>query len=153
MCGKSRCWYCPDCLCSLCPDQQPRVALPFNVRIITHPEEKRSKSTGLQAKLLCPSSVELIEFDEVPTETDLSPSTAALLFPSTDAVCPQDMDVADVKTIYIIDRFAHLSNTIFYLSERHAAGMVQHKHARSNWKRQCTSPHDSRFSMQSLEES
>lgn len=107
VCGKSRCWYCPDCLRSLFPEQQPTVELPFQVRIITHPEEKRSKSTGLQAKLLCPDSVELIDFDHVESETlDSSAATAALLFPSTDAVCPQDLDVTELKTVYVIDRYA-----------------------------------------------
>ena len=124
VCGKSRCWYCADCVCSLFPDEQPSVALPFNVRIITHPEEKRSKSTGLQAKLLCPNAVELIDFEEVSAEA-LSPATAALLFPSTEAVCPEGLDITDIKTIYIIDRCAHRCSTAFHVSSgTHTPGML-----------------------------
>ena len=116
ICGKSRCWYCADCLCSLFPDEQPSVALPFHVRIITHPEEKRSKSTGLQAKLLCPKAVELIDFDEVAAETGNNPATAVLLFPSTEAVCPEDLDITDITTVYIIDRCAYPCSTAFHAS-------------------------------------
>jgi hypothetical protein len=105
VCGKSRSWYCPDCVCSLFPQQQPRVELPFEVRIITHPEEKRTKSTGLQAKLLCPEFVELIDFDQVDSAC-LNTTTSALLFPSTDAAVPTDLNIADLKTVYIIDRCA-----------------------------------------------
>lgn len=103
VCGRSRCWYCPDCLCSLCPDEQPVLKLPFKIRIITHPEEKRSKSTGLHAKLLCPEYVELIDFDHVEAE-NLSPASTALLFPSTEAIRPQELSLSGIDTVYIIDR-------------------------------------------------
>jgi hypothetical protein len=77
--------------------------LPFLVKIITHPDELRTKNTGVQAKLLAPRHVELLPFDQVCNER-LDRESCALLFPSDEAIKPDELDLTKVRTVYIIDR-------------------------------------------------
>eukprot|EP00892_Ulva_mutabilis_P007492 jgi/Ulvmu1/5114/UM021_0131.1 len=100
-CRKSRSWYCPECPTSLC--ETPQVRLPVTVKIVTHPQEKRTKCTGVQAVLLARENVQLLEYTQVPEEESLELGTAAVLFPTAAARTPDQLDLTKITTVFVID--------------------------------------------------
>jgi len=84
-------------------DKVPTVELPIPLHILHHRQEKLSKSTGVHALVLDPTTtIHHFPADMPPFDLD----EAVLLFPTEDAV-PQaelsDEDFAKIKRIYIID--------------------------------------------------
>lgn len=81
----------------------PVVELPVPLHIVHHKQEKLSKSTGVHAAVLAPSTT-MHHFPDLPTGHD--PSEVALLFPSEGAALQgslSDEDFAAIKHIYVID--------------------------------------------------
>lgn len=80
----------------------------MTVKIVTHPQEKRTKCTGVQAVLLAPEDAELVDFSDVEKEASLPAGAAAVLFPSEDALTPEQVDFSKIDTLYIVDRSVRL---------------------------------------------
>lgn len=87
---------------SLC--DTPEVRLPLTVKIVTHPQEKRTKCTGVQAVLLAPGNAQLLDYAEVQQEDCLELGTAAVLFPTAGAATPEHLDLRKITTLYVVDR-------------------------------------------------
>ena len=99
------CRYCGDCVVPL--TDVPRVALPIEVRIVTHHAERDRGNTGVHAALLAPKHVQLVPFDQV-TIDDAAGS--AVLFPADDAEPASELALDEMKRLYIIDsRWAQAS--------------------------------------------
>ena len=63
-CNRSVRYFCSKCVT---PSKQlegkvPFVTLPIKIKIIKHIQELNSKSTSIQAKLLAPDDIEIIEY-------------------------------------------------------------------------------------------
>jgi len=64
----------------------PKIKLPLQVTVISHPKEKVSKSSILPAKLVAPDDVEIISTTEVPVLRDNDNfDEVVLLFPGDNA--------------------------------------------------------------------
>lgn len=98
--------YCPECVAALC--EVPTVQLPLTVKVVTHPQEKRTKCTGVQAVLLAPNQVCLVDFTDVHKEESVVSGRAAVLFPSDEAVTPDQLNLSKIDTLYVVDRCAKL---------------------------------------------
>ena len=57
----------------------------------------------MQAKLLAPGHVELVHFEDVQKEP-LDPGCCALLFPSEEALKPEELDLSKIKNVFVVDR-------------------------------------------------
>jgi hypothetical protein len=85
------------------PAEAPGVSLPLRVDLVHHPQERITKSTGLQACLVAPAQARLIEFPgEVPA---YDPATTVVLFPTEDALDIWDpaLDLSQVTTAVVIE--------------------------------------------------
>lgn len=91
--------YCVDCVLALtaCPE----VALPFQVRIVTHHEERGKGNTGVHAALLAPNHVQLIPADKIPQE---HADGTAVLYPCSEASLLPSLKADELQCLYIIDR-------------------------------------------------
>ncbi|KAF8072689.1 dtwd1 [Scenedesmus sp. PABB004] len=98
-CGRSRFLYCYDCCLPF--TEVPSLTLPFRVSIITHHAEALSKNTGVHAALLCGGQVDMHSVEQLPAGVD--PARCAVLFPSDDALLPEQLDVAQLDRVVIID--------------------------------------------------
>lgn len=74
------------------------------MKVVTHPQEKRTKCTGVQAVLLAPEQVRLVEFTDVAADKSVISSRAAVLFPSDEAVTPDQVNLSKIDTLYVVDR-------------------------------------------------
>lgn len=122
-CQRSRRWACLECCVALVPTPTPAVRLPFELVVVTHPNEPASKNTGAHAKLLCaPGQVRLCGIDALPGDLLLQPSLSgaggsrsgssgggsspgatAVLFPAPDARTPDELGAAGLKRVVVID--------------------------------------------------
>ncbi len=81
-CKKSCKFYCCKCIESVV--EAPLIDLPVKVTVICHPKEKVSKSSILPAKIVAPTSVEILSTTEVP-EFSEALDEIVLLFPGDEA--------------------------------------------------------------------
>jgi hypothetical protein len=65
----------------------PKLDLPISVTVISHPKEKKSKSSIIPSKIICPNQVEIVSATEAPElRSDSEPEdSVVLLFPSDTA--------------------------------------------------------------------
>ena len=86
-CGKSSCYFCPQCCRALPPEdgsvKVPRVSLPLRVAVILH--EERRKSTGLHAQVLAPEHVVVHDVKRGQSFPPFDPATTVVAFPSADS--------------------------------------------------------------------
>ena len=99
-CRHSCLMYCPYCMKSLPQYPPPTVHLPISVDIIHHPKEKKSKSTAVQAVVLCPSQVKMWEYPSFPV---YNPKRTLCLFPSADAKRLTELDLTQFDRAVFID--------------------------------------------------
>ena len=79
----------------------PRLDLPVKVTLLSHPKEKKSKSSVMPMKLLSPDKVDYVSSAEAPDFlTDgTDPNDIAVLFPSEDAVEVTEMSEAELRSL------------------------------------------------------
>jgi hypothetical protein len=66
----------------------PELELPVKVTVISHPKEKKSKSSIIPAKIIAPNDVDIIHtIDDIPTlrQEGESFDSVVLLFPAENA--------------------------------------------------------------------
>ena len=94
-CARMSKYYCYQCFLPVgdYEAQIPRLELPVKVTILSHPKEKKSKSSVVPIKILSPEHVDFISNAEVPNflEDGTDPKDIAVLFPSDDATEVTDM--------------------------------------------------------------
>lgn len=95
-CGRSRALYCCYCLVPFTPT--PRIELPFELYVVS--QEQATKATGTHAAVLCPGCVHMHRLDELPA---LDPATTVVLFPSDDAVTPDQLELQQMQHVVAID--------------------------------------------------
>ena len=88
--------------------QVPRLDLPVKVTLLSHPKEKKSKSSVIPVKLLAPDQVDFVSSAEAPDllADGSDPRDIAVLFPSEDAVEVTEMsesELRSLKRVVIID--------------------------------------------------
>lgn len=81
-CKKSCKFYCWNCIESMV--ETPNLKLPIKVTVISHPMEKKSKSSILPAKLVAPDDVQVLSLTEVPAFEEAE-DEIVLLFPGDHA--------------------------------------------------------------------
>jgi hypothetical protein len=93
--------YCPECYVPLTatPSIPP---LPFKVSVVTHVAEGLSKATGVQLKVLCPDQVDLHIIEQEP-QGGFDPARSLVLFPSDEAIEPQDIEPGSIDRVFVID--------------------------------------------------
>ena len=71
----------------------PRLDLPVNVTILSHPKELKSKSSVVPVKILAPDQVDFVISEEVPDflADGAKQDEVAVLFPGENAVEVTDM--------------------------------------------------------------
>jgi DTW domain-containing protein YfiP len=80
----------------------PRMRLPIKVTVISHPKEKKSKSSIIPAKIIAPEDVEIIHtVEDIPTllEEGDSYDSTVLLFPAEDAKDVSALSETELKAI------------------------------------------------------
>lgn len=88
-------------MCALpCDASLPRRRLTHAAQSITHAQQNRSSATGVHLAVLAPAQVRLLSIDELP---HLDASTSAVLFPDDEAVAAEEVDVASISNIIVID--------------------------------------------------
>ena len=94
-------FYCFRCLKPLDGLQIPSVDLPLCVDILHHPQEKRSKSSALHAKVVGGDRVRVFDADEVP---EYDAEKTLLIFPDVDSQLISDVDNLDTfERVVVID--------------------------------------------------
>ena len=103
-------YYCYQCFLPVgnYESQIPRLELPIKVTILSHPKEKKSKSSVVPIKILSPEHVDFITNIEAPNflEDGTDPKDIAVLFPSDDAIEVTDItqeELRSLKRVIIID--------------------------------------------------
>jgi DTW domain-containing protein YfiP len=71
--------------------QIPQFSLPLKVIVIQHKNERKGKSTAIHAKIVCPESVEVYEYPDIPQELVDNAENALLLYPSPDAITVEEV--------------------------------------------------------------
>ena len=99
-CRHSCLMYCPFCMVPLPQYPPPKITLPIAVDIIHHPKEKKSKSTAVQAVVLCPKQVTMWEHPTFPT---YDPNRTLCLFPSPDAKRLTELDLSQFDRAVFVD--------------------------------------------------
>lgn len=107
-CNRSIRYFCSYCVL---PSTQlngkiPQVQLPIKIKIIKHRQEANSKSTSIQAKLLAPDDIEIMDYNfDRTTElvNDFDNANTIILFPSEKAVDLHYYDQTCIKTVFFID--------------------------------------------------
>ena len=84
-------YYCFQCFCAVgdYDENIPKLDLPVNVTILSHPKEKKSKSSVVPVKIIAPEFVDFVTSNEAPDlldQTDLEADQVAILFPGDDAI-------------------------------------------------------------------
>ena len=88
MCKKSCKYYCYVCMCAVMETSEfPKLDLPIGVTVVSHPKEKKSKSSIIPSKIICPNQVEIVSTTDAPElRSDSEPEdSVVLLFPSDTA--------------------------------------------------------------------
>jgi DTW domain-containing protein YfiP len=92
-CNKTFRFYCYQCMKPLptsSSDEKhaniPNFDLPLKTIILQHKNERKGKSTAIHAKVLCPNSVDIYEYPNIPQELIDNAKNAVLLYPSSDAI-------------------------------------------------------------------
>ena len=67
---------------------------------ITHAQQNRSSATGVHLAVLAPTQVRLLSIDELPP---LDASRSAVLFPDDEAVAAEEVDVASISSVVVVD--------------------------------------------------
>lgn len=89
----------------MCPVMEtsgfPQLTLPINVTVISHPKEKKSKSSIIPSKIICPNQVEIVSTTDAPVlRGDEEPEdSVVLLFPSDSAKEMTKMTEQELKAI------------------------------------------------------
>ena len=92
-CAKNNRLYCFDCCLPMRRGSDrfiPRVALPLKLDVIRHPQEKKSKSTALHAKVVAGDDVRIFDKDDAPKDYDAE--RTLLIFPDKDSQLLTDVD-------------------------------------------------------------
>ena len=111
MCNRMSKYYCFQCFCSVgdYDDQIPKLELPVKVTILSHPKEKKSKSSVVPVKILAPQYVDFLPAVEAPDllkDSDLDVDQVAILFPGENATEVTELSgeqLARLKRVVIID--------------------------------------------------
>lgn len=91
-CNKTFRFYCYECMKPLPTSSDgsitsiPQFDLPLKTIILQHKNERKGKSTAIHAKVLCPNSVDIYEYPNIPQELIDNAKNAVLLYPSSDAI-------------------------------------------------------------------
>ena len=82
-------------------DDVPQLDLPFKVTVISHPKEKKSKSSIIPSKIIAPSQVEIVSTTDAPVlrEEGEPEDSVVLLFPSENAKEMTQLSEAELKAI------------------------------------------------------
>ena len=92
-CDKMRKYYCFECYCAVGDYEAdiPKLDLPVKVTILSHPKEKKSKSSVVPVKILAPEHVDFVHNADAPdfiaryAEEGLEADQVAILFPGENA--------------------------------------------------------------------
>lgn len=108
LCNRSIRYFCSKCilLSKQLTDKIPLVRLPVKIKIIKHVQEANSKSTSIQAKLLAPNDIEIVDYnyDRITELVECFDNTnTVILFPSEKAVDLHNYDSTCIKTAFFID--------------------------------------------------
>ena len=96
-CSKNRQYYCYDCMVVAAPETHPPpVKLPFDVHVLLHPGESKSKSTTRAASTLSPQ-MKIHMWPEFPEGLEMEHT--ALLYPSPQAACIDEMSAEELSGI------------------------------------------------------
>ena len=105
-------FYCFECMKAVGSEEAvksvPQLQLPIDVTVISHPKEKKSKSSIIPAKILCPTTVEIVTTTEAPVlrREDQSYDEVVLLFPGSDAkdvTALSHEELTAIKKVVLID--------------------------------------------------
>ena len=108
ICNRSIRYFCSNCilLSKQLNGRIPQVSLPIQIKIIKHSQEANSKSTSIQAKLLAPNDIEIVDYNYdkftglVERFDDIN---TVILFPSEKATDLHNYDSTCIKTAFFID--------------------------------------------------
>lgn len=108
LCNRSIRYFCSNCilLSRQLVGKVPQIALPIKIKIIKHCQEANSKSTSIQAKLLAPNDIEIVDYNHgriaelVECFDDIN---TVILFPSEKATDLHSYDSTRIKTALFID--------------------------------------------------
>ncbi|XP_059143870.1 tRNA-uridine aminocarboxypropyltransferase 1-like isoform X2 [Physella acuta] len=89
-CGKSRKYYCYNCLVPLpsLSAEMPKVKLPIMIDIIKHPSETDGKSTAPHAVIIAPEHVSIHTYPCIP---DYDPVKVVVVFPCKESLTLEDI--------------------------------------------------------------
>jgi DTW domain-containing protein YfiP len=102
VCKKSCKYYCYVCMLPVMETSGfPQLVLPIDVTVVSHPKEKKSKSSIIPSKIICPNQVEIVSTTEAPElRRDEEPfDSVVLLFPSDNATEMTQMSEEELKAI------------------------------------------------------
>ena len=107
-CNRSVRYFCSKCvtLSTQLEGKVPFVTLPIKIKIIKHRQELNSKSTSIQAKLLAPDDVEIIEYthDKIAELVEcFDDASTVIFFPSENATDLHVYDSGTIKAAFFID--------------------------------------------------
>ena len=102
-CKKSCKFYCYQCIIPIGPHSGsfPKLQLPVDVTIISHPKEKKSKSSSIPQMVIAPDNIKLISTADAPVirQPEDSYDSVVLLFPGEYAKEMTDLSEAELKAI------------------------------------------------------
>lgn len=109
-CNKTCKYYCFQCFLPIgdLSAEMPKLDLPVKVTILSHPKEKKSKSSVVPAKILAPGQVDFVSAVDAPDFlADGSTSDqVAVLFPgdgATEVTSMSEEELRNLKRVIIID--------------------------------------------------
>jgi len=113
-CNRRRRYFCYTCFQRMGPSPEliPTVQLPIFLDILHHPQELKSKSTAIHAKVLSPDWTSIHEYPQIP---DYNAEETVLLYPNKDAKAMEDLDLTKVKRVVVID--STWNQTRFFLRD------------------------------------
>ena len=108
LCNRMSKYYCFQCMAVVGDYSPPQIDLPVKVTLLSHPKEKKSKSSVIPIKILAPDHVDFISSVDAPDflADGTDPKDIAVLFPSEDATEVTSMSEAELrslKRVIIID--------------------------------------------------
>lgn len=78
-----------------------KLQLPIDIDIIYHPNEKITKSTGIQGCILAPECINLYKFPD--TIPQYSSNDTVILYPSPDAKPIESLDLTKLRRVIVIE--------------------------------------------------
>lgn len=89
-CNRMSKYYCYQCFLPIggYEAQIPKLELPVKVTLLSHPKEKKSKSSVVPIKILAPQHVDFVSSVDAPDflqDGTIDPKDIAVLFPTEDA--------------------------------------------------------------------